>query len=110
MLSTNALLCRLQADDLISIRNQTCRLTQAGLSHLRREGSARLQENTFAKQHRHTVNETVTLNGERHTVYRNLNESPLSRLKVQKCKDGSPWLSDAAFSAGERLRQDFTHA
>lgn len=34
-------------------------------------------------------------------------ESPLGWLRRRKGKDGSPWLSDAQFDAGEKLRADF---
>jgi hypothetical protein len=112
LLSTKALLHQLQSADLIAIRDQSCRLTSGGRGHLRRHASGfpPAQENAFAGQHRQTVNDTVSLNGERQNVRRNLHESPLSRLKTQRSKDGSPWLSDAAFNAGERLRRDFTCA
>ena len=41
---------------------------------------------------------------------RNLDESPLAWLARRKDKDGRPLISDAEFSAGEKLRADFWFA
>lgn len=42
------------------------------------------------------------------TVLTNLSESPLGQLMRRKTRDGRPFLSAAEFSAGERLRADYT--
>lgn len=39
---------------------------------------------------------------------RNLNESPLASLMRRRDRHGAPFLSDAEFEAGERLRADWT--
>ncbi|PZO81655.1 MAG: hypothetical protein DI629_03715 [Mesorhizobium amorphae] len=39
---------------------------------------------------------------------RNLNESPLASLMRRRDRQGAPFLSDAEFEAGERLRADWT--
>lgn len=110
LLSKQCTLQQMLAAELMRVSNQVCHLTPTGAANLKRNNKAVSKEDRFLAQHRKTVSETVMLNGDRETVFRNLNESPLSRLKQHRCKDGTPWLSDAAFSAGERLRQDFTHA
>ena len=113
MLIGSGILQRAKLDDLIVQHGQTCALSDAGKAHLRRargHQGAGPADNTFAEQHRNTVVDSVLMNGERQSVRRNLNESPLSRLRLRRTKDGTPFLSDAAFAAGERLRADFTHA
>ena len=85
-------------------------ITQSGQAHLRRCQHLGATQNRFAEQHRQMVTETVVLDGQQHAVRRNLNESPLSRLRQRRARDGSPFISDAAFCAGERLRADFTRA
>ena len=40
----------------------------------------------------------------------NAHESPLARLRDRKDRHGKPWLEDASFAAGERLRSDFERA
>ena len=50
--------------------------------------------------------ETQMSNG-RHTVTVNLAESPLSRLRFRKTRDGVSYIAEDEFQAGERLRRDF---
>lgn len=66
------------------------------------------QTDQFATQHRDLAQATVQMNGENHTVTLNMAESPLARLRKRKNEAGNPFLSDAAFAAGEKLRLDFT--
>jgi hypothetical protein len=40
----------------------------------------------------------------------NLSESPLGQLARRKAKDGAPFLSEAEWRSGERLRADYTRA
>ena len=110
VLISNATIRQAGTSDLVNLGRETCALTECGQAHLRRHKYLGEADGQFAQQHRHLVTETVMLEGQQHTVQRNLNESPLSRLRLQRSKDGSPWLSDAAFCAGERLRADFTRA
>ncbi|MEL7273049.1 MAG: DUF6456 domain-containing protein [Pseudomonadota bacterium] len=62
----------------------------------------------FAAQHRDLAQATIQMNGENHTVTLNMAESPLARLRKRRTQEGNPFLSDAAFAAGEKLRMDFT--
>ena len=110
MLIGDPILRQAKADDLVIFNDSTCCLSPSGKAHLRRHQSLGLADGRFAEQHRNMVAEAVLVDGERQTVRRNLNESPLSKLRQHHGKDGRPWLSDAAFSAGERLRADFTRA
>ncbi|MEP0943123.1 MAG: DUF6456 domain-containing protein [Rhizobiaceae bacterium] len=110
MVIADALMQQMRASDLVINCDRGWTVTNVGKSHLARHKCALPGENAFGEQHRRMTGDTVMLNGDRQQVRRNLHESPLSRLKLRQLKDGSPWLSDAAYSAGERLRQDFTHA
>ena len=110
MVVSNVVLKQVQSRDLVILAKDTCSITQSGQAHLRRCQHLGATENRFAEQHRQMVAETVVLDGQRHAVRRNLNESPLSRLRQRRARDGSPFISDAAFCAGERLRADFTRA
>ncbi len=85
-------------------------MTQAGYSRFKREQAASGSEVEFQSQHREMVEESIVIDGARHKVSRNKNESPLSRLRTHTGKDGQPWLSEAQFRAGEVLRRDFTRA
>lgn len=81
-------------------------LTGAGRAYLRR---ALADPGDFAAQHQARAEATVedaffgrmrvTVNGD---------ESPLARLRRQKGKDGRPLVDAAGFTAGERLRSDYT--
>jgi hypothetical protein len=53
------------------------------------------------------VCETRTIDGMVREVQVNLAESPLSSLRRLKQRDGSPFIDEDAFQAGERLRVDF---
>ncbi len=65
-------------------------------------------EAEFGNQHRDMVEETALVEGARQHVSRNLSESPLAPLARLKDRGGEPFLSVAAFDAGERLAADFT--
>lgn len=65
-------------------------------------------EEEFADQHRDMVEETALVEGARQKVSRNISESPLAPLARLKDRGGEPFLSVAAFDAGERLAADFT--
>lgn len=51
---------------------------------------------------------TIEKNGAPASAIVNLSESPLGQLMRRRTRDGSPFLSDAEFRAGERLRADYT--
>ena len=94
------------ARDLLRRDGEGVVLTAAGRAFLRRRLS---QADGFALQHR--TLETAILEGGpsgRRSATRNVDESPLSRLRRAKGRDGRPFIGDAEFAAGERLRADFT--
>jgi hypothetical protein len=62
----------------------------------------------FQDQHRDLETIAIEGDGGRSLVLANLAESPLGQLARRKARDGSPFLSAAEFSAGERLRADYT--
>lgn len=90
---------------LISYEGQNITLTMAAKSFCARQTSS---DHCFADQHR--TNDQIQINqGEQTTTLtRNIEESPLLSLYRRKTKTGAPFLSDAEFHAGERLRRDFT--
>ncbi|MDZ7822863.1 MAG: DUF6456 domain-containing protein [Ahrensia sp.] len=63
-----------------------------------------------AEKHREIHTASIFINGDEHTVFRNINESPLARLYSSKTKGGGRWLESCEFSAGERFRSDFEYA
>ncbi|MEE9315133.1 MAG: DUF6456 domain-containing protein [Rhizobiaceae bacterium] len=95
---------------LISHNQDCCRLLPLGEKRIKRaEAVAKgAKDGAFQAQHREEIVQQVSINGSRHYVKVNINESPLHRLKSRKGPDGNTWLDDAEFHAGERLRQDFT--
>jgi len=63
----------------------------------------------FAAQHQTRVRTAIDDGeGGRILVTANDDESPLSRLRRGKGRDGRPLIGEAEFAAGERLRADFT--
>lgn len=61
-----------------------------------------------ANRHRDLEVMTVFVEGSPTQAIVNLSESPLGQLRRRRTKDGRPFLSDAEFRAGERLRADYT--
>ncbi|MEP4175028.1 MAG: DUF6456 domain-containing protein [Rhizobiaceae bacterium] len=110
MVTTRQVIDSMLAQELLVLDGCTCRLTSAGTKRVLRQRSRQGEGAEFRCQHQQIVQQQILLDGQRHSVSRNLAESPLSRLRYRTGKDGQPWLSAAQFSAGERLRQDFTHA
>ncbi|PSJ61656.1 hypothetical protein C7I85_09820 [Mesorhizobium soli] len=51
---------------------------------------------------------TVERNGAAIKAVVNLSESPLGQLMRRRTRDGAPFLTEAEFRAGERLRADYT--
>ncbi len=98
------------ADALLVRDARSCTITKLGRNRLKRQviqdGAG--ADVAFQSQHRDLTDRTIRINGDLQSVRVNCNESPLMRLKSRKCADGSPWISDAAFYAGEQLRLDFT--
>jgi len=88
---------------------QKYRLGPSGVSFLRRLGAR--GEDRYAAQHRQM--EQKRLPPDEWTpcrVWVNEGESPIGWLRRRKGSNGRPLLSDAAFDAAERLREDFTLA
>ncbi|MCB1423268.1 MAG: hypothetical protein KDJ69_12535 [Nitratireductor sp.] len=80
--------------------------------HITSEGRAALMrlldpENGFQAQNRHLASKPLSNGGESRTVVANHAESPLERLRNRMMANGTPWIDDPAFRAGERLRRDF---
>jgi hypothetical protein len=79
------------------------------------EGHARLARLTasaqpFLAQHRALAPTTVTVDGIDAEVLCDAEESPLAWLARRKDKAGQPLIAPHQFTAGERLRADFTRA
>ncbi|MDD9910822.1 MAG: DUF6456 domain-containing protein [Ahrensia sp.] len=90
---------------------QCVTLTEPGEARLAREnGSSSNDVSGFAGQHRVLVQRRLQADDEKSLVSVNELESPLASLQRRKDGHGQPWISDAAFQAGEVLRRDFTFA
>ena len=95
--------CQLARAGLVTRKRSTLELSEEGRSLLRRTG-----ENPFQDQHRALATVAIVLpEGQGHATV-NLNESPLAQLVRRRSKSGVPFLNDAEFRAGERLRSDYT--
>ncbi len=82
-------------------------LTPTGAAWLRRRLAG--GEDAFAAQHQTRAVETVDHEElGRHRVTVNQDESPLAWLRRHKGRDGRPLIDAAEFTAGERLRADYT--
>lgn len=97
----------LQADELIVRGSQSIKLSRSGLAHLKRALSA---VDEFQNQHRSTRRIEIEHASGKITVTKNEAESPLARLRKPHGKGGAPYLNDSEYTAGERLRSDFTRA
>ncbi len=83
-------------------------IADVGTGWIRR---ALAEDNPFAAQHRiETRCALEAADGTRHMVTVNEGESPLGWLFRRKGPDGRPLISEWQFTAGERLRSDFTRA
>lgn len=97
-------------DGLVERANELYRITETGTARRLRATAKGEIISGFQNQHYKTVQNTVAHDGSKQSVLCNLHESPLSRLRSRKMPDGNPWLDDAAFAAGEKLRSDFSRA
>ncbi len=110
ILCSPAQLDALHKASLISQLNDFCKLLPLGEKRIKRAEAVTNGANDggFKMQHLLLEKQKLMVNGSFETVSVNANESPLRRLKIRKGPDGKPWIDDAAYRAGERLRLDFT--
>ncbi len=98
----------LSSDDLIEKADADhWRISAAGRSWLKRRLSG---SDPFQAQQMHRLRKAVEVDGVRTVTNVNMGESPLAWLRQRNGRQGSPLIDDAQFSAGERLRFDFTRA
>jgi hypothetical protein len=103
--SDSAAMERLVRRGLVRDRDDPA-LTDLGIAALRRHLSG---ADGFGAQHQARVTEQIDdVKLGRVTVTVNADESPLSRLRRAKGRDGAALIGAAEFAAGERLRADFT--
>ena len=102
----------LEAAGLLVVRETKIHLTSTGSARARRARAILdgAKDGGFAAQHRLPRLGTANVDGEHVSITLDHNESPLLRLRLRRAKDGEPWIDDAAYAAGERLRLDFTRA
>lgn len=97
---------------LLHCQGSKIHLTAVGKARARRaraiaDGAA---DRGFTAQHRSIRKDRAKVDGETSDVTVNDNESPLAKLRLRKMTNDEPWIDDAAYAAGERLRLDFTRA
>lgn len=102
-----AVIDRARGEGLINVGSDKIALTGPGLARLKR---ALHPEEPFRAQQAALKVSSVKMDGEARPVVKNTNESPLLRLFTRKQAGGRPWLDEAQFAAGERLRADFERA
>ncbi|PSH61395.1 MULTISPECIES: DUF6456 domain-containing protein [Phyllobacterium] len=93
------------SDGLGVLRNQSLVISDAGRAHLRRLECA---DDAYAAQHRHISTTAIAHENGLTPVCINNAESPLAMLRRRKDASGRQLISDDAFTAGERLRSDYT--
>jgi hypothetical protein len=85
-------------------------LTEAGRARIRREASTIGEIDPFRAQHLSLARRLVATPDGHADVAFDEAESPLAWLARRKGRDGQPLIQDVQLQAGERLRDDFTHA
>ncbi len=90
---------------LIVVSEDNPRTTSAGKMHLRRALSS---VDEFQQQHQLPGTRDIVSEGIVVSHKTNEGESPLTRLRYRKGKNGVAYIDDAEFQAGERLRVDFS--
>jgi hypothetical protein len=103
------LVARLVSDGLLAPSPEGLTATAETVAWLRRD-LCDAPDEAHATQHRTVAVDTLILPEGRQVVRRNLQESPLFPLLRLKEKDGRPFLSHEAVTAGERLAADFDFA
>lgn len=95
----------LAAQGLIDRRNHDIIVSDAAVMSIKRAIAC---DDGFTAQHRSISSVEVRDEGQRWQAQYNDEESPLRALYRRKTKSGMPFLNQAEFEAGERLRRDFT--
>lgn len=98
-------LARLAREGLVERKAGIVRLTADGRSSARRQA---IERDAFQGQHRDVEAIVLETTSGRQAALVNLSESPLGQLVRRRNKAGEPFLSRIEFSAGERLRSDYT--
>lgn len=101
-----AVLAELASRGLIAESGAGSTVTAAGFAWLRRHLAG---DDAFGAQHQSRTEATIEhelLGRQKVTV--NQDESPLAWLRRHKGRDGRPMVDAAEFTAGERLRSDYT--
>ncbi len=93
-----------KSDGLIALGHQCMAITGAGKSKLRRH---LCDHDPYAGQHRQLVAASIIADAQVLRVTKNCAESPLARLYSRKQKNGTSFITNQEFKAGERLRRDF---
>lgn len=83
------------------------RISKAGRAHLRRLGASG-EVSPYRVQHHDLIETEIEAHGERVSVRKNAEESPLDWLRRRKDRQGQALVDDAGYEAGERLRRDLT--
>jgi Domain of unknown function (DUF6456) len=93
------------SDGLVEKRAGKLSLSSAGVAYL---GRALAGGDPFQDQHRDLEEICIETPEGPATATANFAESPLAQLARRKAKDGRPFLTEHEWSAGERLRSDYT--
>lgn len=101
-----------RAEQLIELARRGVVARTASMIRLTKDGAALLHrlssDEPYQDQHRQLESESILLPDGPARVVINANESPLAQLARRRDKSGSPFLTEAEFRAGERLRSDYT--
>ncbi len=100
------ILAAAEARGLLSRQENVISLPSEGRAFLRRAAAER--EEAFLDQHRLVDEVVVAVDGAKTHLRINREESPLACLLRLREKNGSPFLPEEAFAAGEKLLADFT--
>lgn len=102
---SSATLSDLLRSALIENEDGVLALTPEGRALARR---ADAKDEPFRDQHIERGRRTIQTERGSEAVEANLSESPIGQLARRRGKNGEPFLDEAEFRAGERLRSDFT--
>lgn len=95
-----------------ALRRGLVAISEQGRLHITVEGQAALTrlldpENGFRSQNRMLELKAASEDKTCRQVLANRAESPLERLFMRKNRNGTPWIGEQEFQAGEKLRRDF---